>query len=146
MHHTFTCRHIVYGSHLACLYSKVKRSEVKLQLLQSFCGTLDFVLDTPGPGRDGTRRNIPALTPIVVINQPLSASSIYMYYDQWHLPCSIYVPASLFAQPLSKYSLVYLSVWHPPLHTPYISSPNHCLLFAAHAHATAACFAVVPRL
>jgi len=39
-----------------------------------------------------------------------------------------------------------LPLWHPPLHTPYISSPNHCLLFAAHAHATATCFAVVPRL
>jgi len=34
--------------------------------------------------------------------------------------------------------------WHPPLHTPYISSPNHCLLFTAHAHTIAACFAVVP--
>jgi len=33
-----------------------------------------------------------------------------------------------------------------PLHTPYISSPNHCLLFAAHAHTIATCFAVVPRL
>jgi len=31
-------------------------------------------------------------------------------------------------------------------HTPYISSPNQCLLFAAHAHTIAACFAVVPRL
>ena len=36
--------------------------------------------------------------------------------------------------------------WHPPLHTPYISSPNHCLLFATHAHTIAVCFAVVPRL
>ena len=38
-----------------------------------------------------------------------------------------------------KFSLVYLFIWHPPLHTPYISSPNHCLLFAAHAHITATC-------
>jgi len=29
---------------------------------------------------------------------------------------------------------------------PYISSPNHCLLFAAHAHTIATCFAVVLRL
>jgi len=35
---------------------------------------------------------------------------------------------SLFAQPLSKSSLVYLLVWNPQLHTPYISSPNHCSL------------------
>jgi len=38
-----------------------------------------------------------------------------------------------FPQYLSKFSLVYLLAWHPPLHTPYISSTNHCLLFAAHA-------------
>ena len=44
------------------------------------------------------------------------------------------------------FSLLYLLTWHPPLHTPYISSPNHCLLFAAHAHTIATCFAVVPRL
>jgi len=75
------------------------------------------------------RRNNRPLTPIMVINHPLSASSIY--YDPWHLPCSIYVPDSLFHQSLSKFSLVYFLAWHPPLHTPYISSPNHCLLFAA---------------
>jgi len=46
----------------------------------------------------------------------------------------------------SKFSLVCLLAWHPPLHTPYITSPNQCLLFAAHAHIIAACFAVVPRL
>jgi len=32
-----------------------------------------------------TRRNIHPLTPIVVINHPLSTSSIY--YDPWHPPC-----------------------------------------------------------
>jgi len=36
--------------------------------------------------------------------------------------------------------------WYPPLHTPYISSPNHCLLFAAHAHTITTCSAVVLRL
>jgi len=50
------------------------------------------------------------------------------------LPVSIYVLDSLFAQPLSKSLLVYLLVWHPPLHTPYISSLNRCFLFATHAH------------
>jgi len=40
-----------------------------------------------------------------------------------------FVLDSLFAQPLSKSSLFYLLVWHPPLHTPYISSLSHCLLF-----------------
>jgi len=46
----------------------------------------------------------------------------------------------------SNFSLVYILAWHPPLHTSYISSPNHCLLFATHAHTIATCFAVVPRL
>ena len=31
---------------------------------------------------------------------------------------------------LSPSSLVYLLVWSPPPHTPYISSPSQCLLFA----------------
>ena len=53
---------------------------------------------------------------------------------------------TVFFHNLFKFSLVNLLAWHPPLHTPYISSPNHCLLFAAHAHTIAACFAVVPRL
>jgi len=79
----------------------------------------------------GTRRNIHPLTPIMVINHSLSAFSIY--YDPWHPPCSIYMLDSLFPQSLSKFSLVYLLAWHPPLHTIYVSSPNHCLLFAAHA-------------
>jgi len=75
----------------------------------------------PGqPGWAGTRRNIHSLTPIVVINHPLSASSIF--YDPWHPSCSIYVPDSRFQQSVSKFSLVYLLAWHPPLHTPYISS------------------------
>ena len=55
----------------------------------------------------------------------------YTLKDPWHPPCSIYVPDSLFPQSLSNFSLVYLLAWHPPLHTPYISLPNHCRLFAA---------------
>ena len=61
-------------------------------------------------------------------------------------PCSNYVLGNLFAQPLSTSSLVYLLVWSPPPHIPYISSPNQCLLFAAHAHTIATCFAVVSTL
>ena len=64
----------------------------------------------------------------------------------WHPLCSIYVSDSLFAQSLSRFSLVYLLVWHPALHTPYFSSPNHCLLFSTHAHTIATSFAVLPRL
>jgi len=99
----------------------------------------------PGqPGLAGTRRNIHPLTPIVVINHPLSP--FFIYYDSCHPACSMYVADGLFAQTLPKFSLVYLLVWYPPLHTPYISSPNHCLLFAAHVHTISACFAIVSRL
>ena len=90
------------------------------------------------------RRSIHALTPILIINHPSSASSIYC--DPWHPPRSIYMPDSLFAQPLSKSSWVYLLVWHIRLHTPYISSPNHCFIFATHAQIIATCFAQVLRL
>jgi len=69
----------------------------------------------------------------------------FIYYDSWHPPCSIYMPDNLFPQSLHV-SLVYLLAWYPPLHTPYISSPNHCLLFAAHVHTIATCFAVVLKL
>jgi len=41
-----------------------------------------------------TRRNIHPFTPIMIVNQPLSAS--FIYYDPWHSPCSSYVPDSLF--------------------------------------------------
>ena len=90
------------------------------------------------PGWAATRRKIHPLTPTVVINHPLPASSIY--FNPCHPPCSIYVPDSLFPQSLSTFYLVYLFIWHSPLHTPYISSPNYCLLFAAHAHTIAICF------
>ena len=43
-------------------------------------------------------------------------------------------------------SLVYLLVWSPPPDIPYISSPNQCLIFTAHAHTIATCFAVVSIL
>ena len=58
----------------------------------------------------GTKRNIHPLAPTVVIDHPSSASSIY--YNPWHPPCSIYVPDTLFAQSLSKFSLVYLLAWY----------------------------------
>jgi len=64
--------------------------------------------------------------------------------DPWHNPCSIYEPDSI--SPLSKFSLVYFLAWHPPLHTPYISSSSHCLRFAAHAYTIATCFAVIQKL
>jgi len=43
-------------------------------------------------------------------------------------------------------SLVYLLVWSPPPHIPYISSPNLCLLFATYTHTIPTYFALEPRL
>jgi len=61
------------------------------------------------------------------------------------IPSSIYVLDTLFVQLLSKFSLVYLLLWHIPLHTLNISSPNHCFLFATHAHTIITYFAVIWR-
>jgi len=83
---------------------------------QPFFGSLDFVWDNLG-----IKRNIHPLKPKLIINHPLHASSIHC--DQWHRLRTIYVPDSLFAQSLSKFSSVYLLVWHRPSHTPYISMP-----------------------
>ena len=80
------------------------------------------------------KKNILPLTPILITNHPLSPSSIY-----YNHPCSIYLPDSLFAPSLSKFSLVYLLTWHLALHTPYISSHNHYILLATHAHCNLFC-------
>ena len=62
-----------------------------------------------------------------------SSQSAFSIYEPWHPPYSIHVLCSFFPQSLFKFSLVYLLVWYPPLHTPYISSPNH---FLKHLQAT----------
>ena len=74
-------------------------------------GSLDFVRDNPGePVPEETFTHS-----VVVINHPLSAFSIY--YDLWHLLCSIYVSESLFPQSLFMFSLVYLlGSWPGTLH------------------------------
>jgi len=99
----------------------------------------------PGqPGLAGTRRNTHPLSPILIIGHLLSSSSIYN--NEWHPLCSFYMLDSSLIQPLSRSSLVFLLVLDPHLHTPYISSPNHHLLFAAHVHTNAACSAAIPVL
>ena len=74
------------------------------------------------PGWAGTRKNIHPLTPIMIIRHPLSTSSIY--HDPQYPSSSICVLDIPLWQPLSRSSLVFLLVWDPLLHTPYISSPN----------------------
>jgi len=53
---------------------------------------------------------------------------------------------AIFLHNLFPCPLLYLLVWSPLPHIPYISSPNQCFRFAAHAHAIATCFAVVSIL
>ena len=59
-----------------------------------------------------TRRNIHPLTPILIINHPLSAFSIN--YGPQHPPCSIYVPDSLLHN-ISP-SPVWSTSWYGPIH------------------------------
>ena len=130
-----------------CTYATLSK---QLHTATTTTTTITTVLRLSGfcsgqPRWASTRRNIHPLTPIVVINHPLSASSIY--YDPWHPRYSIYVLDSLFVQPLSKSRLMSLLVWNLPLHTSYISSPNHYLLFSTYTHTIATCFfIVIPRL
>jgi len=91
---------------------------ITLLLLQPFLW--GFVRDYPGepvPEETFTHSHLS-------YHQP----SLITYDDPQYPPCSIYVTHSHFAQPPSKSCLVYLFVWHPSLQTPYISSPNHCLI------------------
>ena len=71
-----------------------------------------------------------------------------IFISFFHLPRSI--ASSLFKlrawQSFCTISFHVLLVWSPPPHIPYISSPSQCLLFAAHAHTIATCFAVVSIL
>ena len=80
-----------------------------------------------------TRRNIHPLT--YPDHHP---TFINFFHLLWSVASSLFnlfmCLTNLFAQRLSKSSLVYLLVWSPPLHTPYISSPYQCLLFATHSH------------
>jgi len=63
-----------------------------------------------------------------LFNGPLSGTTRVSCYQKIHSPTfSIYMPDSPFPQPLSKSSLVYLLVWNPLRHTPYISSSNQYL-------------------
>jgi len=107
---------------------------------QPFYGSLDFV-------RDNLGEPVPEET--FTHSHPSWSSNIPICFPHL-LRCmasSLFNPCTLQSfSTISKFSVVYLLAWHPPLHTPYISSPSCYLLFAAHAYTIATCFAVVPRL
>ena len=101
----------------------------KLQFLQEKNNTLRLLKQA----RVYERRNIQPLAAVMVINQPLSAASMRLH--PLSLINSIFtVYSACLTQPLYKTSLIYLWVWNLSLHTPHISSPNHHLPFATHAH------------
>jgi len=97
-------------------------------LLQPFYGSLDFVRDNPG-------EPVPEET---FTHSHLSWSSIIPYL----------LPPSIMIHSILRVQFTCLTVFFhniqvcfglplglaPSTYTPYILSPNHCLLFAAHAH------------
>jgi len=133
------CANVIKYESVDWIQKYIKQRRIMLQThthTQPFYGSLEFVRDNPGePVPEET------FTHYTHRGHQSSLSVFSIYYDTWHPPHSIHVLYSLFPQSLSKFSLVYLLAWYPPLHTPYISSPNHCLLFAAHAHTIATCSA-----
>jgi len=118
--------------------SQISDTPTDNTLTQPFYGSVDFVWDNRG--------------------EPVTEETITHSHSSWSsiIPiCFLHLlqsmASSLFnqrvLQSFSTISLqVFLLAWHPPLHTPYISSSNHYLLFATHAHTIATCFAVVPKL
>jgi len=99
---------------------------------QPFYGSLDSIRNKPGepvPEETFTHSHLSWLS---VIPYLLPPSITFHGILPIQLTC-----LSLFPQSLS---------WHPQLHTPYISSPNHFLPFAVHTNTIVTCFALVPRL
>jgi len=83
-------------------------------------------------GWAGTRRNTHPPTILIITNLYQLLRLLWSTAS----PCSNCVLRNLFAQPLSMSFLVYLLVWRPPPHIPYISSLNQYLLFTTHAYTT----------
>ena len=107
---------------------------------QPFYGSVEIVRDNPGePVPEET------FTHYSHRSHQSSLSAFSIYYDTWHPPYSIHVLYSLFPQSLSKF--FWSTSWPGSLHFILcISSPNHYLLFTAHAHTITTCSTVVLRL
>jgi len=85
---------------------------------EPFYGSLDFVRDNPG--------------------EPVQEETFTHSHLDGHQSCLIcflqitihgMVPVQFMCLTVFFHNLSpsFLLAWHPPLHTPYISSPNHCL-------------------
>jgi len=124
---------------LGCVCKVPQLKPTTIATHTTFYGSLDFVQDNPGepvPEETFTYSHLlwSSIIPYCIIHLLWSVASSLFNLRAWQSFSAI-----------SKFSLAYLLAWHPPL-TTYISSPNHCFLFAAHAHTIATWFAVVPRL
>jgi len=92
----------------------------------------------PGlPGQVSTKRNIHSLTPILIINHPLSTSS-YLF----NLCTSVFL---YHLSPGRPWSTSWSGTLHFMLYT-FLHPIIHCLLFATLAHTITTCSTVVPRL
>jgi len=86
-------------------------------------------------GLASTRINLHPLTLIVVINHLYLLSPSTTIHGILPIQSMCF---TVFFHNLQVFFGLPLA-WHPPPHTPYISSPNHYLLFATHAHTIATC-------
>jgi len=88
------------------------------------------------PGEPVQKKHSPTHT--YLDHQPLF---IIFFHLLWSIASSVFNLRAWqsFVHPPSKSSLVYLLVWNTPLHTPYISSPNHCLRNTCYYHRNMFC-------
>jgi len=101
---------------------------------QPFYDSLDFVWDNlsePVPEQTFTHWHLLWSSIVPYLLHPSNMIHGILPVQFTHL--------SLFPQSLSKFSLVYLLAWHPPLQIPYISSPNHCLCNTCPYHCSLFC-------
>jgi len=92
---------------------------------QPFYGSMDFVRDNPG--------------------KPVPEETFTHFHLSWSSIIPYLLHPSIMIHGILPVQSMHLTVFFHNL-SPYISSPNQCLLFATHAHTIATCFAVVPRL
>ena len=124
----FWCRN--FGCKVANLVSKLKHlTESFVNMIcfkhahtQLFYGSLDSVQDNPGePVSEETSTHSHLSWPLVIpylLSPSITIHGIFLIQ---------FTCLTVFIHNFSP-SFLFLLAWHPQLHTPYISSPNHCLL------------------
>jgi len=116
--------------------------QLLLLLLQPFYSSLDFVRNNPGepvPEETFTLSHLSRSSIIPYLLFPFITTHGILQFNShaWQSFWTICLPSFL-------WSTSWLGTLHFILHT--FLHPNHCLLITEHVHATASCFAVVPKL